>query len=119
MNLRKRQLLSTAGISSWSCPCLERACQAARRADRRSRHDLVVLTAALVFLINLGFALVESGFCRSKNTVNILSKNFIVFAISCLAFYVFGWGLMFGTVTASSAGRGCRCSAAGQQSGHG
>ena len=46
--------------------------------------------------MNLGFALVESGFCRAKNTVNILSKNFIVFAISCLAFYVFGWGLMFG-----------------------
>lgn len=56
----------------------------------------VVLTAALVFFMNLGFALVESGFCRAKNTVNILSKNFIVFAISCLAFYVFGWGLMFG-----------------------
>jgi Amt family ammonium transporter len=49
--------------------------------------------------MNLGFALVESGFCRSKNTVNILSKNFIVFAISCLAFYVFGWGLMFGNGT--------------------
>lgn len=56
----------------------------------------VLLTAALVFFMNLGFGLVESGFCRAKNTVNILSKNFIVFAISCLAFYVFGWGLMFG-----------------------
>ena len=56
----------------------------------------VLLTASLVFFMNLGFALVESGFCRAKNTVNILSKNFIVFAISCLAFYVFGWGLMFG-----------------------
>ena len=43
----------------------------------------VVLTASLVFFMNLGFALVESGFCRAKNTVNILSKNFIVFAISC------------------------------------
>jgi Amt family ammonium transporter len=59
----------------------------------------VLLTAGLVFFMNLGFALVESGMCRSKNTVNILSKNFIVFAISCLAFYVFGWGLMFGNGT--------------------
>jgi ammonium transporter, Amt family len=59
----------------------------------------VLLTASLVFFMNLGFALVESGFCRAKNTVNILSKNFIVFAISCLAFYVFGWGLMFGNGT--------------------
>jgi ammonium transporter, Amt family len=56
----------------------------------------VLLTAALVFFMNLGFALVESAMCRSKNTVNILSKNFIVFAVSSLAFYVFGWGLMFG-----------------------
>ena len=56
----------------------------------------VLVTGALVFFMNLGFALVESGFCRAKNTVNILSKNFIVFAISCLAYYLFGWGLMFG-----------------------
>jgi Amt family ammonium transporter len=56
----------------------------------------VLVTAALVFFMNLGFALVESGMCRAKNTVNILSKNFIVFAISSLAFYVLGWGIMFG-----------------------
>lgn len=56
----------------------------------------VLLTAALVFFMNLGFALVESGFCRAKNCVNILSKNFIVFAASALAYYVIGWGLMFG-----------------------
>jgi ammonium transporter, Amt family len=58
-----------------------------------------LLTAALVFFMNLGFALVESAMCRSKNTVNILSKNFIVFAVSSLAFYLFGWGLMFGNGT--------------------
>jgi Amt family ammonium transporter len=56
----------------------------------------VLVTAFLVFFMNLGFALVESGLTRSKNTVNILAKNFIVFAISTLSFYVIGWGLMFG-----------------------
>ncbi len=56
----------------------------------------VLLTAFLVFFMNLGFAAVESGFARSKNTVNILSKNFIVFAVSSLGFLVLGWGLMFG-----------------------
>jgi len=55
-----------------------------------------LVTAFLVFFMNAGFALVESGFCRSKNTVNILSKNFIVFAISSISFWVLGWGLMFG-----------------------
>ncbi|NKE69317.1 ammonium transporter [Nitrospiraceae bacterium HYJII51-Mn-bac16s-1-B09] len=56
----------------------------------------VVIAGMLVFFMNTGFAMVESGFCRSKNTVNILSKNFIVFAISTLAFWFIGWGLMFG-----------------------
>ena len=55
-----------------------------------------LITAMLVFFMNLGFALVESGFCRNKNCVNILSKNFIVFAISSISFWVLGWGLMFG-----------------------
>ena len=46
----------------------------------------VLLAAFLVFFMNLGFAMVESGLCRAKNTVNILAKNFIVFAVSTLAF---------------------------------
>ena len=56
----------------------------------------VLLAGMLVFFMNLGFAMVESGFARVKNTVNILSKNFIVFAVSSLGFLVLGWGLMFG-----------------------
>ncbi|OGW90220.1 MAG: ammonia permease [Omnitrophica bacterium RIFCSPLOWO2_01_FULL_50_24] len=55
-----------------------------------------LITAMLVFFMNMGFACVESGFARSKNCVNILSKNFIVFAISTVAFWLIGWGLMFG-----------------------
>lgn len=56
----------------------------------------VAVAAMLVFFMNLGFATVESGFARAKNCVNILSKNFIVFAISSLGFLFLGWGLMFG-----------------------
>jgi Amt family ammonium transporter len=56
----------------------------------------VLFTAFLVFFMNLGFGMVESGLCRAKNTVNVLAKNFIVFAISSVAFWVIGWGLMFG-----------------------
>lgn len=59
----------------------------------------VLVTAMLVFFMNLGFALVESGFARAKNCTNILSKNFIVFAASSVAFWVLGWGLMFGDGT--------------------
>lgn len=56
----------------------------------------VLITAMLVFFMNLGFAAVESGFARAKNCVNIMSKNFIVFAVSSLGFLFIGWGLMFG-----------------------
>jgi Amt family ammonium transporter len=56
----------------------------------------VMIAAFLVFFMNLGFALVESGFCRAKNTVNILFKNFVVFAVSSIAFLVLGFGVMFG-----------------------
>jgi Amt family ammonium transporter len=56
----------------------------------------VLVAAFLVFFMNLGFAMVESGLCRAKNAANILSKNVIVFAVSSLAFLIVGWGLMFG-----------------------
>jgi Amt family ammonium transporter len=56
----------------------------------------VLITAALVFFMNLGFATVESGLCRSKNAVNILSKNVIVFCVTSLAFWAIGFGFMFG-----------------------
>lgn len=56
----------------------------------------VMITAFMVFFMNLGFAMVESGLARAKNCVNILAKNFIVFAISTVGFLLIGWGLMFG-----------------------
>jgi len=59
----------------------------------------VLITAMLVFFMNLGFAAVESGFARAKNCVNIMSKNFVVFGISSLGFLILGWGLMFGDGT--------------------
>ncbi len=59
----------------------------------------VLITAMLVFFMNLGFAAVESGFARAKNCANIMSKNFIVFAVSSLGFLIIGWGLMFGDGT--------------------
>lgn len=56
----------------------------------------VVFAGCLVFFMNAGFAMLESGFCRQKNAVNILSKNLIVFALSTVAFWAVGFGLMFG-----------------------
>lgn len=56
----------------------------------------IIIAAILIFLMGLGFACVESGFTRAKNCVNILSKNIIVIAMAAMAFWFFGFGLMFG-----------------------
>jgi Amt family ammonium transporter len=56
----------------------------------------VLITAMLVFFMNMGFAMVEAGFARVKNCVNILSKNFVVFAVASIGFLALGYGLMFG-----------------------
>lgn len=56
----------------------------------------VLLTAMLVFFMNLGFATVEAGMQPAKNCVNILSKNFVVFAVTSVVYWFLGFGLMFG-----------------------
>lgn len=57
----------------------------------------MVLAGALVFLMQAGFALVELGFSRAKNSINILMKNFLDFSIATIVFLFLGFGLMFGT----------------------
>ncbi|MEE9255539.1 MAG: ammonium transporter [bacterium] len=56
----------------------------------------VLVAGFLVFWMHAGFAMLESGLCRAKNTVAILYKNFGVIAVSSLAFWVIGFALMFG-----------------------
>ncbi|MEA5568312.1 ammonium transporter [Anabaena sp. UHCC 0399] len=56
----------------------------------------VAIAAFLVFFMNAGFGMLETGFCRQKNAVNVLAKNLIVFALATVAFWVIGFGLMFG-----------------------
>src|SRR5574344_1548072 len=57
----------------------------------------MLLAAMLVFFMQPGFALVEAGFTRAKNTANILMKNFVDFIFGSLLFWFIGFGLMFGT----------------------
>jgi ammonium transporter, Amt family len=60
-------------------------------------HDVWIVTCAgLVLLMQPGFALLESGFCRAKNSVNVIMKNFTDCAIASLAYWALGYGLMFG-----------------------
>ena len=55
-----------------------------------------LLAASLVFFMQAGFALVETGFTRAKNAVNIMMKNLMDFSIGSLAYWAVGFALMFG-----------------------
>lgn len=56
----------------------------------------MLLAAMLVFFMQPGFALVEAGFTRTKNTANILMKNLVDFMVGSLLFWFIGFGFMFG-----------------------
>jgi len=56
----------------------------------------VVTAGALVFFMQAGFALLESGMSRAKNAVNVLMKNYMDVAIGSIAFWLIGYGLLFG-----------------------
>jgi Amt family ammonium transporter len=62
----------------------------------------LMLAAFLVFFMQLGFAMVEAGFVRSKNTTNILMKNVLDACIGGIAFFAVGYGLAYGVSGASS-----------------
>lgn len=56
----------------------------------------MLLAAMLVFFMQPGFALVEAGFTRTKNTANILMKNLLDFMLGSILFWAVGFGIMFG-----------------------
>src|SRR6056297_1334037 len=55
-----------------------------------------LVAACLVFFMQAGFAMVEAGFTRAKNAVNIMMKNLMDFSVGTIGFFVVGFGLMFG-----------------------
>ncbi|MCW9708933.1 ammonium transporter [Fodinibius salsisoli] len=73
------------------------AIQDAAATQTNLNYVWTMLAAILVFFMQAGFALLETGFTRSKNAVNIIMKNFLDVGAGGLAFFVVGFGLMFGT----------------------
>lgn len=59
-------------------------------------HMWTMTAAALVFLMQAGFLLLEAGMVRSKNSINVAQKNIADFVIATAGFYVIGFGVMFG-----------------------
>ncbi len=58
-----------------------------------------LVAAALVFFMQAGFAMVEAGFTRAKNAINIMMKNLMDFSVGTLGFWAIGFGLMFGATS--------------------
>ncbi|AFZ49419.1 ammonium transporter [Dactylococcopsis salina] len=56
----------------------------------------LLFASVLVIFMNAGFGMLETGFCRRKNAVNILSKNLIVFAVATIAYWAIGFAFMYG-----------------------
>ncbi len=92
-------LVPAAALAQEAAPTVESVLQQVNNSKVALDTLWTLLAAFLVMFMAAGFALLESGFCRAKNTVNILAKNFVVFAVTAIAFLVVGWGIMFGDGT--------------------
>ena len=56
----------------------------------------VLVATALVFFMQAGFAMVETGFTKAKNACNIIMKNLMDFAVGSVIYFIFGFSIMFG-----------------------
>lgn len=55
----------------------------------------ILICGILVFFMQTGFSLLETGFCRSKNAGNILMKNLLAFTIACISFSMIGYSMIY------------------------
>lgn len=96
--MRKSSLLSAAGV------CLALPVAALAGDSQYTVAELargintvwVLIAAFLVFFMQAGFGMLEAGFTRAKNAANILMKNMMDFTMASLAYWMVGFGLMYG-----------------------
>ncbi|HED00742.1 MAG TPA: ammonium transporter [Proteobacteria bacterium] len=72
---------------------------AIKDVQTNANYVWTLVAAALVFFMQAGFAMVETGFTRAKNAVNIMMKNLMDFVMGSLAYWMVGFALMFGATT--------------------
>jgi Amt family ammonium transporter len=91
-------LLMTLLVALGTIPALAEEAETSAIETVQTNINIVwtAVAAFLVFFMQAGFAMVESGFTRAKNAVNILMKNLMDFSMGSLAFFLVGFGLMFG-----------------------
>ena len=92
----KRTLTTALTLTIGTLPLFAQEIDAATVQDNLN-YVWTIIAACLVFFMQAGFALVETGFTRAKNAVNIIMKNVMDVSAGSLAFFLLGFGLMFGT----------------------
>jgi Amt family ammonium transporter len=80
-------------------PTIENNAAAIALVQDHANYLWTLIAAALVFFMQAGFAMVESGFTRAKSAVNIMMKNLMDFSMGTVFFWAIGFGLMFGTTS--------------------
>ena len=83
-------------LAAESVAAQEAAAEAATTWDGLSTL-WILIAAAMVFLMQAGFGMVESGLIRTKNAANVLMKNLLDFCFATLGFYIFGYAIMYGS----------------------
>jgi Amt family ammonium transporter len=95
--MRSRFLRDGRGLAALILVLLSPAALAAEEITRAAIDTIWLATSAgLVFLMQAGFALLEGGMARSKNSVNVIMKNYMDACVGGLIFWLLGFGLMFG-----------------------
>ena len=97
--MKKKTLLTGALLTLSLLPTLAGAGDDPTAQSVQTNLDYIwtLIAAALVFFMQAGFAMVEAGFTRAKNAINIMMKNLMDFSMGSLFFWAIGFGLMFGT----------------------
>jgi|Deesub1362A_J573_1020465.scaffolds.fasta_scaffold05720_5 Amt family ammonium transporter len=88
-------VLTTTLYAEESAPPPAKAISASE-VQKHADFVWTLVAAFLVFFMQAGFAMVEAGFTRAKNAVNIIMKNMMDMSMGALAFWAIGFGLMFG-----------------------
>jgi Amt family ammonium transporter len=79
-----------------SAPTIESNAQAIADVQTNADYVWTLVAAVLVFIMQAGFAMLETGLTRAKNAVNIIMKNLMDFAMGTIGYWAIGFGLMFG-----------------------
>lgn len=101
----KRRLISagTAAACTLACLPLDAAEPAAGASLPSSGVIWLLLAAIVVMFMHIGFAMIETGFCRAKNALNTVTMNLMIFPFDCLAFWVYGFALGWGNFSGGPA----------------